>query len=219
MTERESDNRPLSEAEEWLYSVVKEELPYNADRGDVAARTHRLTMERLAKLLFPMTVELTPEFIPVYVETLAETGKHALACEAVGTTARRVEAFIKSSPLGKLFEEACDRILMQRGASIVASIEKKSLDGYLEPMLDKNGKQVLVEPADGGPKVPGWKIKYPDGIRGQMLKRYDAAYREQSSIDVNVQSKTGVLCLPTPSNSIAEWQALAATAAVQKPEP
>ncbi len=89
----------------------------------------------------------------------------------------------------------------------------------MEPKIDKEGNLIYwnkptgAVDADGNPitrRVPLFIRKVESAARLRVLERHDPAYREHKEVDVN--SKGGVLVVPSPAANLQDWEAQVAAA-------
>jgi hypothetical protein len=116
-----------------------------------------------------------------YLLALFETGQKGMAADAAGVDRTTVINHLKNDPD---FEEAYQTTLELRGQAMVEQVEREAMAGFQEDIVNKDGE------------VVGYRTKYETQIRLAILKRYDSAYRDQSTVNVNMEGKVGVLVAP-----------------------
>lgn len=152
-----------------------------------------------------------------FLGELEQCGKVPVAARAVGVTAGCVKAYVKSNPNGKLFQAKMEQAVELFQSRSVDLLENQALNGIMEPILDKNGHQIMVHihdgvDANGNPvfrQVPGWKRKYETALRVAVYNRYNPAPKDPSALPSGGR-ETGVLAVPVPVADVASWGKLVA---------
>lgn len=148
----------------------------------------------------------------IYLETLRKFGQKCSAAEVAGVSIQTVSVHRKED---KAFAEAEELAIKLRGEGIVQRLESEAVQGFLEPLYDKKGQPIMVTDADG--KVHhATHRKVETTLRAMVLKRYAHEYREVS--EVNHKHQGGVMVMPTPMTSVADWAKLVATVNKDKEE-
>jgi len=149
-------------------------------------------------------------------------GKVPLAARAVGVDALTVKNYVAKYEGGKDFAVRMEMAIEMYQAKAVDSLESQALNGIMEPILDKNGHQIMVHihegvNPDGTPRfvqVPGWRRKYETALRVAVFNRYNALPKDPAEL-ANGGKLAGVLAVPIPAGSVGAWAELVAS--IRKP--
>lgn len=141
----------------------------------------------------------------IYLETLRKFGQKASAAEVAGVSMQTVSVHRKDD---KDFAAAEELALKLRAEAIVQRLEEEAVQGFLEPLYDKKGQPIMITDTDGRVRQAMHR-KVETTLRAMVLKRYAHEYREVS--EVNHKHQGGVMVMPTPVSSVADWAKLVAT--------
>jgi hypothetical protein len=141
----------------------------------------------------------------IYLETLRKFGQRASAAEVAGVSLQCVANHRKDD---KEFAAAEELALKLRAEGIVQRLESEAVHGFFEPLFDKKGNAILVKDHEGN-LVQATHRKVETTLRAMVLKRYAHEYREVS--EVNHKHQGGVMVMPAPVSSVADWAKLVAT--------
>lgn len=134
-----------------------------------------------------------------FLEGIRLHGRNEMAAHKAGISLNSIRNWQQQHPEeGKAFKEAWDLARVLHGQDIVMQLENEAIHGHKEPIFDKDGKRV------------GEKVKYETALRAMVMKRYDSEYREKT--EVTHKSETGVMVVPHPVASVADWANLVQSA-------
>ncbi len=134
-----------------------------------------------------------------FLYKFARTGRIQHSAAAVGVTSQTVANHRKSDPE---FEEAFQEALAHYRDCIQEAVYKLAVEGIKEPIMGGQFKDEVV----------AHRTIYATNLLAMEAKRVNPEYRENNSVNVNVNA--GVLVVPA-NMSVEEWEQQQ-TAAAQK---
>lgn len=148
----------------------------------VADETWRDRIERMNLVKFDDNAKLT------FLQTLDETGKLGLACEAAGITTSTWRQHAQKDPK---FYEAVQHTIDVFNANRAAKLERQALNGSIEVVFGPNGER-------------SERRRYETQLRVMILKAADRdAYEDRSNVNVNVSH--GAFIIPATLNP-DDWE-------------
>jgi len=127
------------------------------------------------------TVVLDNRMKDLFLEALFKTGKKSVAARAIGISGETLRLHAKKDDA---FSSAIDETLLLRAEMMVDRLENEAMEGFTQPIFDKNGNHVGDRP-----------VKETQ-LRLAMLKRYDPEYKDRSDINFSGNGVGGVLLVP-----------------------
>lgn len=119
----------------------------------------------------------------------AEKGTYANAARRAGVTTRIMKEHLEKDPVfAEMFVEAYE----DYRDKIEGAIHNRAIDGYKVPIYSHKTGQLL-----------GYETKYSDTLTAMLAKRHIKEYREQTTVDLNVNG--GVLVVGAPPAKEEDW--------------
>ncbi len=120
----------------------------------------------------------------IFLKDLLANGKMVLACKACGISKDTVVVHRRED---EQFNLDVEDALAEHAKDIIKRIEKRAMEGYDNPVFDKEGAEC------------GIKTTFETPLAVKMLARYDPDYRDKTALDLTTGGGAAIVAPPTLS--------------------